>query len=68
MRIKTEEQIIQTLRQNYKILIGERTAEELRESLQDWKTDFIMVKGRALESGLKASIEAPVEDFFERMK
>jgi len=65
MNVKTEEEIIETLKRNYNLMVGERTACELRARLQNCTDSHVPVKGRELRHGLKATIEVPVAALYE---
>jgi actin-like ATPase involved in cell morphogenesis len=65
MNVKTEEEIIETLKRDYNLMVGELTACDLRARLQDCTDSHVPVKRRELRHGLKATIEVPVAAFYQ---
>lgn len=69
---KFDEEIIRFVRDNYKIAISEKTAEELKKNLGSAfkveKEDSVEIKGRDLSTGLPKNIKVTSEDMREALR
>ncbi|MDD3268340.1 MAG: rod shape-determining protein [Syntrophomonadaceae bacterium] len=69
---KMDEAIIQNLRKNYNLLIGERTAEDIKMSIGSamWEgeEEFYEVRGRDLVSGLPKTIKISSKEILQALK
>jgi len=68
---KLDESILQYVKRNYNMLIGERTAEEVKKKLGNAVTNkdvvVMQVKGRDLRSGIPMTIEITSEEVKDAM-
>lgn len=69
---KMDEAIIQNLRKNYNLLIGERTAEDIKTSIGSamWEgnEEYYEVRGRDLVSGLPKTIKISSPEILQALK
>jgi actin-like ATPase involved in cell morphogenesis len=56
MNVKTEEEITETLKRDYNLMVGELTACELRTRLQNCTDGYVTVKGRELQASMTAEL------------